>query len=57
MWTVVPSPNTPFPTSALLGVSATSASDIWAGGDSYNGFVNSSLFEHWNGSKWTIVKS
>lgn len=57
MWTVVPSPNTPFPTSALLGVSATSASDIWAGGDSYNGLVNSSLFEHWNGSKWTIVKS
>jgi hypothetical protein len=43
----------------LTGVSALSASDIWASG--YEGNVNDNLFSqpymlHWNGSKWTLTE-
>ena len=29
----------------------------WAAGSSSNGTVNSTLMEHWNGSKWVVVPS
>jgi alpha-tubulin suppressor-like RCC1 family protein len=43
----------------LTGVSAVSASDIWASG--YEGNVNDTLFSqpymlHWNGSSWTLTE-
>jgi hypothetical protein len=41
----------------LLGIAATSASDIWAVGVSVSAGVTSNLIEHWNGSAWSIVPS
>jgi hypothetical protein len=53
-WTIVPSPNRPNETDAwLLGVTATSANDVWAAGFDHVG----TLAEHWNGTSWTIVAS
>jgi hypothetical protein len=51
-WTRVASPN-PSPGSALSGVSADSASDAWAVGNTDKG----ALILHWNGSAWTKVAS
>jgi hypothetical protein len=66
-WTVVPTPDPAVPAgttlvgSALSGVSARSANDIWAVGNftaargtTSNGFT---LTMHWNGSAWTVVPS
>ena len=57
-WSLVTSPSPGTQTSAFVGVSATSANDVWAVGF----FANSSnvwetLTEHWNGSQWSVVKS
>ncbi|MGH2496435.1 MAG: hypothetical protein ACRDIV_17185 [Ktedonobacteraceae bacterium] len=56
-WSVVKSPN-PGPGSSndhLNGVTAISASNVWAVGNS-NTFAQT-LIEHWNGSHWSVVKS
>jgi hypothetical protein len=44
--------------SALDGVTAVSANDVWAVGDSSlaNGAFQT-LIEHWNGHTWKVVKS
>ncbi len=57
-WNVVTSPSPGSQSSALVGVSAASATNVWAVGY----FANSSnfwqtLIEHWNGSQWSVVKS
>ncbi|MDP9341189.1 MAG: hypothetical protein M3Q23_03565 [Actinomycetota bacterium] len=53
-WNVVPSPNpSPFG-NGLAGVSALSASDVWAVG--YSG-APKSLILHWNGISWSQVPS
>ncbi len=54
-WKVIASPNPGSEYYELWGVSAISASDIWAVGnyDSTNG----QLIEHWNGTSWSVVSS
>ena len=57
-WSIVKSPNpTGSMITALGGVAAVSASDIWAVGGSITNTTSSTLIEHWNGSKWSIVSS
>src|SRR5271169_3496605 len=54
-WHIVPSPNAPV-SDVLHAVSAVSANDAWAlGGYSTNGHGRFGLFEHWNGSAWSVV--
>lgn len=56
-WTVVPSPN-PAGVGAdneLSGVTAISANDVWAVGETGNGAQT--LTEHWDGTTWTAVSS
>jgi hypothetical protein len=57
-WSVVVSPDVSGADgSSLFGVSAVSASDVWAVGSSPNSGITSTLVEHWNGSAWSIVAS
>jgi hypothetical protein len=55
-WTVVPSPN---PAGAqdneLSGVTAVSATDVWAVGETGNGAQT--MTQHWDGTSWTAVAS
>jgi len=56
-WKVVPSPNAGLALS-LTGVTALSASDIWAVGYSHSSSgVEQTLTEHWNGTTWSLVPS
>jgi hypothetical protein len=56
-WAIVPSPNG-LDSDSLLGVSATSADDVWAVGsqvdNSPEGNTSYALAEHWDGTSWTI---
>jgi hypothetical protein len=61
-WSIVTSPNGVSPTfnfyNYLLGVSGTSANDVWAVG--WNGFkldpgVHRATTQHWDGTKWSLV--
>jgi hypothetical protein len=53
-WNIVPSPNpSGSQVTYLTGVSAVSATDIWAVG--YSGGGTKPLIEHWNGIAWSIV--
>jgi hypothetical protein len=54
MWNIVPSPS-PTGDDGLFGVSALSASDVWAVGDSTSGGHN--LVVQWNGTDWNVVTS
>src|SRR5581483_5229890 len=56
-WRVVPSPNAGL-NDFLYGVTAASASDVWAVGQFSNasGFYQT-LIEHWDGTAWRIVPS
>ncbi len=59
-WTLVHSPNGPVGSSMLNAVSAVSSHDVWAVGIQNNGggvTGNSTLIEHWDGSKWSVVPS
>ena len=49
-WTQVVSPNIPGGANQLFGISAISASDIWAVGS----VAGKPLALHWNGSSWTV---
>src|SRR5438874_5153729 len=53
-WIQVASPTTGA-NNILLGVSATSANDVWAVG--YSGSNSFTLTMHWDGNQWTIVPS
>jgi hypothetical protein len=60
-WSKVPSPNAAV-LNYLRGVSAVSANNVWAVGDSIKSTTDgvsaySPLIEHWNGTSWTIVPS
>jgi hypothetical protein len=59
-WSVVPSPSPGGPThyNRLVAVSVVSPNDIWAVG-SYSTATayRLSLIEHWNGTKWSVVRS
>src|SRR3989441_3804921 len=57
-WSIVPSPTTGRVEGNLLGVAAVSTNDVWAVGN----FLptkgsGQGLIEHWNGHKWSVVKS
>jgi len=58
-WTVVPSPNPPTAGSftELTAVTAVATDDVWAAGWFENVARNTTdpLFEHWDGTSWTIV--
>jgi hypothetical protein len=60
-WRAVPSPDAPTSGdgfSELYAISATSATNAWAVGTSYDGKSNDdTLIEHWNGTRWAIVPS
>ena len=56
-WTVASNPNPSSSENGLNGVTAVSASNVWAVGQYIpNGGGNTEpLIEHWNGSKWAVV--
>ncbi len=51
-WSIVPGATKPGESASLVGISAISASNIWAVGSSYK---SQALIEHWNGIRWNIV--
>jgi hypothetical protein len=53
-WKIVPSPK-PGTSRVLLGVSATSATDVWAGGYYVGPDGSRPLALHWGGVRWTLV--
>jgi hypothetical protein len=56
--TPTPSPTPSSSFSALNGVAAISASDIWTVGNAgISGSTDLTLTEHWNGSSWSVVPS
>ena len=58
MWSVVASPSPGSSNNSLNGVTAVSASNIWAVGFQQNsGAVQQTLIEQWNGSSWSVVAS
>ena len=57
-WSIVTSPNALLSTNnSLTSVTCVSASDCWAVGHSFNGNVEQTLIERWNGSAWSVVTS
>ncbi|MCL4449585.1 MAG: IPT/TIG domain-containing protein [Actinobacteria bacterium] len=57
-WSVVTSPNTATTQNNFLeGVTCITASDCTAGGYYYNGTVDQTLIESYNGSTWSVVTS
>lgn len=56
-WSVVPSPNVSGAGvgDGLTAISAVSATDIWAVGTISGNTGYQTLFEHWNGTSWSIV--
>ena len=56
-WSVVSSPNVASVFAILTAISAISATDIWAVGNSSSLQGYQPLIEHWNGKSWSIVSS
>ena len=57
-WSIVASPNTSSSQSNFLnGVSCVSSTSCVAVGSDYNGSVDHTLIESWNGASWSIVAS
>jgi hypothetical protein len=57
-WIIVASPNkNAAQNNTLLGVTCVSASDCWAVASYFNGSVQQTLIERWDGTSWTIVTS
>ena len=57
-WSSVPTPapSGSTPVWALKSVAASSASDAWAVGEQSSGTkIHDSLYEHWNGTAWSVV--
>ena len=54
---MIPSPDAGTYANRFNAVAALSSSDIWAVGYRYNGTIDVTLAEHWNGSTWHIVTS
>src|SRR2546421_158680 len=58
-WSVVSSPNAGMQNNQLAGVTAVSATDIWAVGN-FEPAINvpvQTLTLHWNGTSWSVVSS
>src|SRR5437667_5144752 len=58
-WQIIASPNGSREVNELHSVSALAENDVWAVGVSYNTerTLGSTLIEHWNGSRWSVVSS
>ena len=56
-WSVVSSPNPGSILNVLTGVTALSASDVWAVGYHDGNNTTQTLIEHWNGTQWSVVSS
>ncbi|HVB21693.1 MAG TPA: hypothetical protein VNG51_07095 [Ktedonobacteraceae bacterium] len=57
-WKVVNSPSPGSNFNMLNGVAALSGRDVWAVGNYYKANKpQPTLIEHWNGTKWSVVKS
>jgi hypothetical protein len=56
-WRYGHSPNTGWGDNALAAIDVLSSTDIWAVGNSLAGDVRSTLVEHFNGSRWSVVPS
>jgi len=58
-WQIIASPNGSRQVNELHSVSALAENDVWAVGVSYNSerTLGSTLIEHWNGSRWSVVSS
>ena len=54
-WSIVANPNVAALDNGLTAVSAVSATDIWAVGNSSGANGYQTLIEHWNGTSWSIV--
>ena len=51
-WSVVSSPSPDKSSNDLFSVTARSANDVWAVGNT----SNNNLIEHWDGSRWSVVQ-
>jgi hypothetical protein len=57
-WAIVPSANANSTVNQLIGVTALSATNVWAVGYYFtSNNIKQTLIEHWNGSKWSVVSS
>ena len=58
-WQIVASPNFGTGANSLVGVASAADNDVWAVGWAYNSRlgVYRTLIEHWNGTRWSVVKS
>ncbi len=58
-WSIVSTPNVGQESNALNGVAAVSPTDAWAVGiaNSANIDVGHALVEHWDGAKWSVVRT
>lgn len=57
-WSMVPSPSIGSGNNDLYGITAVSASDVWAVGHYRPGTtIYQTLIEHWDGSSWNVVPS
>src|SRR5438552_19089445 len=58
-WQLVNSPNSGNQPNSLNAVAAVAENDVWAVGASSSSDSSSSrtLIEHWNGSRWSVVRS
>src|SRR5713226_9528426 len=60
IWHVAPGPNVRSFNNNLRAVAAVSSGDIWAVGSTYSNQIlspSSTLTDHWNGTRWSIVPS
>src|SRR5437667_5332286 len=58
-WQIVASPSVGTGANSLVGVASAADNDVWAVGWAYNSRLGAyrTLIEHWNGTKWSVVKS
>ena len=58
-WQIVASPSVGTGANSLAGVASAADNDVWAVGWAYNSGLSAyrTVIEHWNGTKWSVVKS
>ena len=58
-WQIVASPSVGTGANSLVGVASAADNDLWAVGWAYDSRLRAyrTLIEHWNGTKWSVVKS
>jgi hypothetical protein len=58
-WEIVASPNAGRQANSLSSVAAVADNDVWAVGWAFNQslFAYRTLIEHWNGTRWSLVRS